>query len=74
MDGDALEKIYRENLEERIILRLSEMKELPLEKAMDVYYRSRLAERIYSGSEGVQYLDPKVLCEILCSTEESLFD
>ena len=28
---------------------------------------------IYRGAEGIQYLDHKVLAEILCDTEKDLF-
>ena len=32
---------------------------------MDVYYKSDLAEKIHQGTEGIQYLDYKVLAQIL---------
>lgn len=65
MDGEALEKVYQENLTERIISYLAEMKQIPLETAMDIYYHSKLADKIYQGMEGIQYLDYKVLVQIL---------
>ena len=65
MDGEVLEKIYRENLEERIISHLAAIKQISLETAMDIYYHSRLADKIYQGAEGIQYLDYKVLVQIL---------
>ena len=73
MDGEILERIYQENLEERIIMHLSEIKNITLEAAMDIYYHSRLADKIYCGVEGIQYLDYKVLVQILCDTEKELF-
>ncbi len=73
MDGETLERIYQENLEERIIICLSETKGISLETAMDIYYRSMLAEKIYHGVEGVQYLDYKVLVQILCEMENETF-
>ncbi len=73
MDGKTLERIYQENLEERIIAYLSEIKSISLEEAMDIYYHSTLADKIHQGVEGVQYLDYKVLVRILCETEEELF-
>lgn len=73
MDGEILERVYQENLEERMIAYLSEMKNISLEKAMNIYYRSKLADKIYSGAEGIQYLDYKVLIQILCDTEKELF-
>ncbi len=69
MDGDVLEKVYQENLEERIIAYLAEQKNISLEKAMNVYYNSKLADKIQQGVEGIQYLDYKVLVQILCNTE-----
>lgn len=73
MDGAVLEKFYQENLEERIIQYLAQQKKIPLAKAMDIYYHSKLANRIHKGEEGIQYLDYKVLVEILCKTEPGLF-
>ena len=72
MDGTALEKVYQENLEERIISCLAEKEKLPLESAMDIYYRSKLADKIHQGTEGIQYLDYQVLVDILCETEREL--
>ena len=73
MNEDFLERLYQEGLEERIISYLSESKNLSLEQAMEIYYNSRLANRIYTGEYGVQYLDYKVLVQILCETEPELF-
>lgn len=73
MDGETLEKVYQENLEERIIAYLSQTKGVSLETAMDIYYHSKLADKIHRGVEGVQYLDHKVLVRILCETEKELF-
>ena len=74
MDENTLEKVYQENLEERIIGYLAESKGLSYEIAMDIFYHSRLADRIHSGTEGIQYLDYKVLVEILTETEAELFE
>jgi len=74
MNEVALENVYSENLEERIISCLAEKKNLTLDEAMDVYYRSRLAKKIQQGVEGIQYLDYQVLVEILCDTEKELFN
>lgn len=73
MSEDVLERVYQENLEERIIARIAQITGLSLLDAMDVYYRSRLSEEIYAGTEGVQYLDYKVLVDILRETEPNLF-
>lgn len=74
MNEVALENVYSENLEERIISCLAEKKNLTLDEAMDVYYQSRLAKKIQQGVEGIQYLDYQVLVEILCDTEKELFN
>ena len=73
MDDRILEQTYHENLEERLIAWLSEQKGISLERAMDIYYHSRLAEKIHQGVEGVQYLDYKVLAQIMLETEPDLF-
>ena len=72
MDENLLERLYQERLEERIIAELSEKNGISLEKAMQVYYSSKLSDKIHSGTEGVQYLDYKVLAQILTETEPSL--
>lgn len=73
MDGNKLEHIYQENLEERIISYLKEMEDISYEKSMEIYYRSRLAEKIEEGRNGIQYLDYKVLVGIMKETEPELF-
>ena len=73
MNGDTLEKIYQEGLEERLISYLAERKHIPLEKAMDIYYHSNIAKHIHAGAYGIQYLDYKVLTQILIDTEPELF-
>ena len=72
MKEDVLEKVYQENLEERIISYLSEVKGISLERAMQLYYNSKLADKIHRGEYGVQYLDYKVLADILEETELEL--
>lgn len=74
MNEEILENIYRENLEERIIAYLAEQCNFSYEKAMDIYYNSKLPDKIYNGKEGIQYLDYKVLVQILIETEQDLFD
>ncbi|MBR4473290.1 MAG: hypothetical protein IKS55_06590 [Oscillospiraceae bacterium] len=73
MSEDVLEKVYQERLEEQLIAFLAKEENLSLEKAMDIYYSSRLSEKIHEGMEGVQYLDYKVLVQILRETEPELF-
>ena len=73
-DGNVLEQAYREALEESIVAHLSEVKELSLEQAMDVYYSSNLSEKINDGKNDIQYLDYRNLVRILIETEPELFE
>jgi hypothetical protein len=72
MDGKVLEDIYQEKLEERIIGYLSDKHGIDYQSAMNMYYNSKLAEKIHEGRYGVQYLDYKVLADILEETEPEL--
>ena len=74
MDGEVLEKAYKERLEEKIISYLAESKNLDLPTAMDIYYHSKLADRIAAGEYGIHYLDYKVLTQILTESEPNLFN
>ena len=74
MSEDVLERIYQENLEERIISRLAREKDIGLEQAMQIYYSSKLADKIHRGDYGIQYLDYKVLVQLLCETEGELVE
>lgn len=73
MNEEALERVYQENLEERLIAYLAKICNFSYEKAMDVYYNSKLSDKIHLGKEGIQYLDYKVLVQILLDTEKELF-
>lgn len=64
---------YKERLEERIIAYLSEWKGLTPERAMDIYYRSRLADQINSGRYGLENMDYKYLAIDLAENEPELF-
>ncbi len=68
MDENVLEQVYQEKLEERIIAQLAADRAVSLEKAMDVYYGSELADKIHQGMEGIQFLDYRVLAKILEDT------
>lgn len=74
MNEDALESVYQENLEERVIAYLAEKCDFSYEKAMDVYYSSKLSDKIYLGKNGIQYLDYKVLVQVLLETEKELLE
>ena len=65
MDEQLLEDIYQEKLEERLIEFFSKKHEMDYQTAMDIYYKSELASKIHEGKYGVQYLDYKVLADIL---------
>lgn len=72
MNGDVLESFYQEALEERIVRCLSERLDISLRKAMDLYYHSELAKKIHAGANDIQYLDYRVLTEVLCNAESAL--
>ena len=73
MDDKILEQVYQENLEERLIAYIADENSISLEEAMKIYYESKLSNKINQGNEGIQYLDYKVLAEILKETEPELF-
>jgi len=73
MDEAILERTYREELDERLIAYLAQMKNLPLAKAMDIYYHSRMAKMIGNGEYDIQYLDYKVLVQMMMDNEPELF-
>ena len=64
---------YREELDERIIARLAEIKALTLDEAMDIYYRSRLSTQVAHGAFGIDNLDYKYLVDDLIENEPNLF-
>lgn len=74
MNEEMLERTYQENLEERIMAYLAKICGFSYEKAMEVYYSSKLSDKIYFGKDGIQYLDYKVLTQILLETEKELLD
>lgn len=73
MNDKVLEQVYQEKLEERIIARIAEKKAISLEKAMNIYYSSDLADKIHQGVAGIQYLDYKLLVQLLEETESDKF-
>lgn len=73
MDDQVLEKIYLENLDERIIQYIAVKEDISFDDATRIYYSSKLSNKIYNGNNDVQYLDCKVLYEILKETEPELF-
>lgn len=73
MDENILEQVYQEKLEERIVAQIAKERDIPLEKALQIYYSSNLADQIHQGMEGIQYLDYKVLAQMLSETEGEKF-
>lgn len=65
MTADNLENFYKEHLEEDIIFCFGKRNNLSNEEAMKIYYSSELADKIHEGIYGLQYLDYKVLTDIL---------
>ena len=73
IEESIIEKIYQEQLEEDIILYLAKVRNIGLDDAMEIYYKSKLADKIAQGKYGIQYLDYKVLVNILQETEPEIF-
>lgn len=72
-DQVELKKVYLRNLEESLISRLSEIKNIDMDTAMHIYYSSRLSGEIERGDNGIEYLDYKNLVDDLIETEPGLF-
>ena len=71
---EALTRVYKQNLEESMIEYLAEQKSLTMEEAMDIYYRSQLADQIEKGSYGIENMDYKYLVHDLIVNEPELFE
>ena len=74
MDDNVLEGIYQERLEERLIEYLAQKHDIDYSSAMNIYYSSKMADRIHEGKYGIQYLDHKVLVEMMEEYEPDLFN
>ncbi len=70
---EELDKTYKELLEEKIVNRLSEEKEISVRKAMDIYYRSNLSQQINDNKFGIENLDYRYLVDDLIENEPELF-
>ena len=64
---------YKEELDERIIEHLAKVRGMSLDRAMDVYYSSRLSEQIAKGMFGIENMDYKFLVEDLIEKEPEIF-
>ena len=71
MDEKVFESIYLEGLEEKIILQIASETNIPLTEAMGLYYGSRLAKLIETGTYGVQYLDYRILADTVIKEGKS---
>jgi len=65
MNDEALEKNYQERLEERVISYIAEKQNISLSDAMELYYKNKLADKIAQGQYGIQYLDYKILGQMI---------
>lgn len=74
IDKNQLAEIYKQNLENDIIVYLSKIKGIELRTAFDIYYSSRLATQIAEGQLGIDNMDAKYLAEDLAENEEELFE
>jgi len=66
--------VYKKELEQDVIALLAKRKSMSLGQAMDVYYRSRLAQQVSDGTFGIEYLSPSYLVDDLIENEPELFD
>ena len=73
IDKEKLDKTYKELLEEKIINRLAEVKGIPIRQAMDIYYKSKLAQQINDGSFGIENMDYRYLVQDMIENEPELF-
>ncbi|MBO7685693.1 MAG: hypothetical protein J6V72_04880 [Kiritimatiellae bacterium] len=64
---------YTQELEQKIIHRLAQVKGVDLSTAMDWYYRSQLAVQISRNLNDIAYLDSKYLVRDLIENEPELF-
>ncbi len=67
-------ELYRQNLEENIIMYLAEIANLDIRKAFDTYYSSKLAKQIEEGMNGIDNMDFKYLAEDIIENERELFE
>lgn len=72
-DNEKLVDIYKQNLENDIIMEISRIKGIEVRKAFDIYYSSRLARQIADGSYGIENMDARYLAEDLIENEVELF-
>lgn len=72
-DKVELTKVYKQNLEESIVSYIAKEKNIPLEAAMQIFYKSKLADQINEGKYGIENMDYKYLADDLIENEAALF-
>lgn len=70
---EALDRVYKQNLEESIVSYISEEKKISIETAMDIFYNSKLSVQINEGKFGIENMDYKYLANDLMVNEAELF-
>ena len=66
--------VHHQLLEEDIVNCLAELKGIDLRKALDIYYRSRLAKDVEEGVYGLDCMNPRCLAKDLLENEPELFE
>ncbi len=66
--------IYHQNLEISIISYLSEYKNIDKNKAMNIYYNSKMADLIQNESYGIENMSPQYLARDIIENESELFE
>ncbi|MBE5935494.1 MAG: hypothetical protein E7262_06855 [Lachnospiraceae bacterium] len=74
LDHNVLTGIYRQNLENDIIKELARQKNLDMIQAMNIYYKSELAEHVETGLYGIDNMDYRYLVNDLIENESNLFE
>ena len=74
IEKEKLDRTYKELLEEKIINYLAEVKDIPIRQAMDIYYKSKLAQQINDGRYGIENMDYRYLVQDLIENESELFE
>lgn len=73
VDKKELRDIYITLLEEDLVKRIAEIKNIDNRIAMEIYFKSKLCQQISSGLYGIEYLDYKYLANDLIENEPELF-
>lgn len=71
--GVNLEELLREHLESDIICQIAEQFDVDAVRAMEMYYKSSLAQQVSAGTYGVQYLSAACLVDDLKENEPEIF-